>query len=228
VTALLARATTRLIPLALAIGLCAADVAMAQGPSGPPNALQGFSQNRDQPVHIDAATLEVRDKDKVATFLGNVRMIQGDTTMRCKTMKVFYDQDATPGAMTAAKPGPGGSQQIKRLEAIGNVQVTQKDQTATGDTGVFDMKSNTVTLLGGVVVTQGQNILRGERLVVDLTTGVSRVESKAGQSRVQGLFLPASAPEQKPGNTNAGQAAVGTPAGREPPKPHPAGPSGLY
>jgi LptA/(LptD N-terminal domain) LPS transport protein len=37
----------------------------------------GFSQNRDQPVHIEAATLEVRDKDKTATFSGNVRVTQG-------------------------------------------------------------------------------------------------------------------------------------------------------
>ena len=50
--------------------------------------------------------------------------------------------------------------------------VTQKDQTATGDLGLFDMKTNTVTLTGNVVMTQGQNVLRGERLVVDLTSGV--------------------------------------------------------
>ena len=55
--------------------------------------------------------------------------------------------------------------------------VTQKDQTATGDLGIFDMKTNTVTLTGDVVMTQGQNVLRGDRLVVDLTSGVSRVES---------------------------------------------------
>jgi lipopolysaccharide export system protein LptA len=57
------------------------------------------------------------------------------------------------------------------------------------------MKSNTVTLLGKVVMTQGQNVLRGDRLMVDLTSGVSRVESgKNGQGRVQGLFLPNSGP----------------------------------
>jgi lipopolysaccharide export system protein LptA len=221
-----------------AIGLL--SPAMAQAPSsGPPNALQGFSQNRDQPVQIDAATLEVRDKDKIATFLGNVRMVQGDTTMRCKTLLVFYDQDATPGTLTAAKPGPGGQQQIKRLEAKGGVLVTQKDQTATGDSGVFDMKANTVTLIGGVVVTQGQNVLRGERLVVDLTTGVSRIEADKG--RVQGLFLPSNAPETKPAETkpakcsgpacagNQSAGATNTSAvGREPPRAHPTGPSGLY
>ena len=204
--------------------------ALAQAPSGPPNALQGFSQNRNQPVQVESASLEVRDKDKIATFIGNVKMVQGDTTMRCKTMKVFYEQDAAPGTSTmpAAKPGPGGSQQIKRLEALGGVIVTQKDQTATGETGVFDMKSNTVKLLGGVVVTQSQNVLRGETLTVDLTTGVSHVESKAGQGRVQGLFLPGG-PDSKPGGTASPTAATGSTAGgREPPKPRPAGPTGLY
>ena len=183
-------------------------------PSGPPNALQGFSQNRDEPVHIDAATLEVRDKDKVATFSGNVHVVQGDTDMRCKTLVVFYEQDdnADKGqAMQAADPGPGGQQRIKRLEARGGVVVTQKDQTATGSTGLFDMASNTVTLTGNVVMTQGQNVLRGDKLVVDLTTGVSRVEStKSGQGRVQGLFLPGSGGPALPGSHNGSSGARGT------------------
>lgn len=190
---------------ALAVG----GGALAQPSKGPPNALQGFSQNRDQPVHIEAATLEVRDKDKVATFSGNVRVKQGDTGLRCKSLLVFYEQtNDEPGkeadkskTLTAATPGPGGQQKIKRLEARGGVVVTQKEQTATGDLGVFDMKTNTVTLSGNVVMTQGQNVLRGDRLVVDLTNGVSRVESgKNGSGRVQGLFLPGNgAPEIKPG-----------------------------
>ena len=70
----------------------------AAGSKGPPNALQGFSQNRDQPVQIEAATLEVRDKDKVATFSGDVQVTQGDTDMRCKSLLVFYEQDGERGA----------------------------------------------------------------------------------------------------------------------------------
>ena len=171
----------------------------ATQPSGPPNALQGFSQNRDEPVHIEAATLEVRDKDKVATFNGDVHVTQGDTDLRCKSLVVFYEQDNkngdTTSSLPAADPGPGGQQRIKRLEAKGGVVVTQKGETATGALGVFDMKTNTVTLTGNVVMTQGKNVLRGEKLVVDLTSGVSKVESgKDGHGRVQGLFLPGSAP----------------------------------
>jgi lipopolysaccharide export system protein LptA len=166
---------------------------------GPPNALQGFSQNRDQPVHIEAATLEVRDKQKEATFSGDVRVKQGDTGMRCKSLVVFYEQGSEGNAKTktmqAASPGPGGEQRIKRLEARGGVVVTQKDQTVTGELGIFDMKTNTVTMTGTpVIMTQGPNVLKGDKLVVDLTSGVSRVESgKNGQGRVQGLFQPGSA-----------------------------------
>jgi lipopolysaccharide export system protein LptA len=167
-----------------------------------PNAMQGFSQNRDQPIQIEAATLEMRDKKKEATFSGNVKVVQGDTTMTSKKLVVFYESSQAAGAppaanakgaaksappMQSATPGPGGSSSIKRLEARGDVRVTQKDQVVTGESAVFDTKTNLVTMLGGVVLTQGQNVLRGDRLLVDMTTGVSRVESDSG--RVQGLFI---------------------------------------
>jgi lipopolysaccharide export system protein LptA len=168
---------------------------------GVPNAVQGFSQNRDKPIQIDANSLEVRDKEKAATFKGDVKVVQGDTTMRCKTLVVYYEGGATPGAapapaastakptstMTSATPGPTGSSSIRRLEAKGGVIVTQKEQTVTGDTGDFDMKSNTVTMNGNVVLTKGDNVLKGDRLIVDMTTGVSRVEMK-NNGRVSGLF----------------------------------------
>ncbi len=190
--------------LGTVLAMPAAGAVAQQAGSGPPNALQGFSQNRDEPVHIESATLEVRDKQKEATFSGDVKVTQGDTGMRSKSLVVFYEQDGEGEAgksMKAATPGPGGQQRIKRLEARGGVIVTQKEQTATGDLGLFDMKTNIVTLTGNVVMTQGKNVLRGDRLIVDLTSGVSRVESgKGGQGRVQGLFLPGSAPaEMRPG-----------------------------
>jgi lipopolysaccharide export system protein LptA len=197
-----------LMPLLVAaLVMPAAGLRAQPAASGPPNALQGFSQNRDQPVHIEAATLEVRDKQKEATFSGDVRVKQGDTGLRCKSLVVFYEQGGEDAAKTktktmpAASPGPGGEQRIKRLEARGGVVVTQKDQTATGELGIFDMKSNTVTLTGNpVVMTQGPNVLRGEKLVVDLTSGVSRVESgKNGQGRVQGLFQGSGPADPKAG-----------------------------
>ena len=65
-------------------------------------------------------------------------------------------QQSGSKTLQAANPGPGGEQRIKQLEARGGVVVTQKDQTATGELGIFDMQTNTVTLTGNVVMTQGQ------------------------------------------------------------------------
>ncbi len=187
-----------------AFALMAGGEAWAQAAmSGVPNAMQGFTQNRDQPIQIEAASLEMRDKKKEATFAGNVKVVQGDTTMTSKTLVVFYDsssgqappppanskaaKSAPSAPMKSATPGPDGSSSIKRLEAKGNVVVTQKDQIVTGDTAIFDTKANLITMVGGVVLTQCKNVLRGDRLLVDMTTGVSRVESDSG--KVQGLFL---------------------------------------
>jgi lipopolysaccharide export system protein LptA len=62
------------------------------------------------------------------------------------------------------------------------------------------MKANTVTLQGNVVVSQGQNVMRGDRLVVNLTTGVSQVI--AGQSSPVKVLIQQSGSSQdgKPGS----------------------------
>jgi lipopolysaccharide export system protein LptA len=177
--------------------------AAAQGQQGAPNALQGFAVNRDQPVRIEASSLEVRDKSKIAKFLGGVKLTQGEMTMTCKALDVHYEdtkptqqanaQQATTPQATSALPGQGGSQQIRLVKALGGVKVTQKDQTATGDSGELDMRTNTVTLIGNVVITQGSNVIRGERVEVDLNSGVSRVLGKK-DGRVDLLLNPSTMP----------------------------------
>src|SRR6204780_1436071 len=111
--------------------IAAGDARAQSAATGVPNAMQGFSQNRDQPIQIEAASLEMRDKKKEATFTGNVKVVQGDTTMTSKVLVVFYEsssQNAPPPAanakgtatataksapapppMQAATPTPGGS-----------------------------------------------------------------------------------------------------------------------
>ena len=50
----------------------------------------GFSPTSDQPIRITSTSLEVHDKDHFATFSGNVHVVQGESTLRCKTLVVFY------------------------------------------------------------------------------------------------------------------------------------------
>ncbi len=150
-----------------------------------------MNDNQDQPIQIDAATLEVRDKEKMATFAGDVQVVQGDTTIKCQKLVVFYGPE--PGAAASASQAkrqhsqqpqpqqqqaqqptqqqagamPTRAQDIRRIEARGGVTVISKDQTANGDLGVYDLKKKTITLTGNVTVAQGKNVLHGERVVVD-------------------------------------------------------------
>src|SRR5262249_18460881 len=146
---------------ASAAAVAAQPAQPAQQPSG---AMQGFSANKDQPVKITANSLEVRDKIRQATFMGDVKLVQGDTNVACKTLVVFYEDAPSANKKKAApvegQQQGGASQQIKRAECKGDVLIVQKDQTASGELGVFDIKTNTMTLTGNVVVTQGQKVMR--------------------------------------------------------------------
>ena len=103
---------------ALALALMVAGDARAQGAmSGVPNAMQGFSQNRDQPIQIEAASLEMRDKKKEATFAGNVKVVQGDTTMTSKTLVVFYDSGPAPAPAGARLAHRSGARRVRDLGA---------------------------------------------------------------------------------------------------------------
>jgi lipopolysaccharide export system protein LptA len=183
--------------LQIAVPAAAQGVQPAQGGLFP----QGQGKDQDQPIQIDARSLEVRDKSKIATFSGNVKVVQGDTTMTCKTLVVFYGQElGIAGSKPVAAPPPNGTtgtvpdaQNIRRIEARGNVTVVSKDQTATGDVGIYDVLAKTITLSGGdVVVTQGKNVIHGERVVVNTLTGDAHVEATPGapQGRVRALIIP--------------------------------------
>lgn len=204
-----------LVLAAAAPGYAAAQAPHLPGPGGLPGL--GANQNSDQPVQIEAGTLEVRDKSKMATFSGNVQVVQGDTTMKCQSLVVFYGQEVGIGgdkpaapapAATPAKSTPGmpqNAQNIRRIEARGGVTVVTKDQNASGDLGIFDLKAKTITLTGNVTISQGQNIIRGERVVVDTATGNARVElsttgSTSTPSCVRALILPNKA-QSGAGNT---------------------------
>ncbi len=60
------------------------------------------------------------------------------------------------------------------------------------------------SLTGNVVVSQGQNVIHGERVVVDTVTGNARVESSEGGGTVPGRVRALILPNQKGQNGGSG------------------------
>lgn len=77
---------------------------------------------------------------------------------------------------------------LNRIEANGNVYFVTPDQSMRGDRAVYNMNDGTVVVTGDVILTQGQNVLTGGRLVYNVRTETARIES-AG-ARVRGVFYP--------------------------------------
>jgi lipopolysaccharide export system protein LptA len=150
----------------------------AQAGQGQLDTLQSPSANRAKPLQIEAATRELSDQDMAATFAGDVRVTLGETTIRCDSLAAYYERDDRSGGIKTAEPGPGGAQWIRRLVASGLVTFTYQNQTASGDFGVLELDAGLLTLTGAAAVTQGNVLLRGDRLTENLATGVIRMESE--------------------------------------------------
>jgi len=148
-------------------------------------AFSDFSTGSDKPIQIEADRLEVRDPEKLALYSGHVRVRQGDTILEAPELRVFYSGGGLSVGATGSANAAGSK--VSRIEAGPGVHVRSGDRTASGDRAVLDMANDLVTLEGNVILTQGANVVRGDRLIVNLATKQGRVEGR----RVQTLITPA-------------------------------------
>ncbi len=172
-----------------------------QGSNASPSGVFGGGRaaSTDQPIDISSNALEVQQAKQVAIFTGQVEAIQGDLRLKADTLKVHYRQKSAapaPGKPAVKTPAPAAAPaqddsmgSISRIEAIGNVFVSSPTETAQGETGDYDVDKKVVVLVGNVVITRGQSVLRGNKATVDMITGRSTMEVQPGQ-RVRGLFVP--------------------------------------
>lgn len=159
---------------AAALLACLAGLLLSAAPPA-----QAQDHDADQPIAINADSLEVLQKDRRAVFRGNVDAQQGRILLKADELEVHYSGKDGGGQVAGS---------ITRIDARGSVFVSSPTETAQGDVGVYDVGAKEITLTGKVVLTRGDNVVRGQRLVLNLATGKSRIEG--GRGRVRGYFVP--------------------------------------
>lgn len=113
----------------------------------------------DEPVQIQADKLEVRDSKGWAKFSGNVEVVQGSTVLKASKLTVYYSKDS-------GNKGPAGN--VQRIVATGKVAVRSGADQVTANSADIDMKNQVALLTGGVTLTQGNNIVQGCKLRINL------------------------------------------------------------
>lgn len=147
------------------IGFAATAAAMTGIHAGA-QALAGHNSNA--PVNYAADRIELQDRQNRVVLSGNVDITQAGLRLQAARTLVNYSD--------------AGSLRIQRIMATGGVTVTRGNERAAGEVAVYDFNRRVITMAGNVRLNRGGDTLNGGRLVIDLKSGVSSVDGRAGGS----------------------------------------------
>lgn len=147
--------------VAVATLVAGTSPAFAQGTS---LSFSGLNAVRGEPVEVRSDNLTVDNSTGETTFSGNAVLGQGDMRLAAQTITVVYT--------------PGDTTRITRMEASGGVTLVTAVEAAEAANAVYDLDGGTVQMSGSVILTQGPNVLSGDRLTVNLRSGQGSLQGR--------------------------------------------------
>ena len=156
---------------------CAASVVQA--------AAEAHKGTSNLPINVKSNDLTADNKGKTAVFTGKVVAKQGDVTIFCDKMTVFYGN--TQG-------------DVDKIEADGNVRIVQENRTGFASHGVYESRQGKITLTGGnPKVMQGADTVTGEII----TYFIDDERSNVSGGRVEAVIHPKPKNDAPPKTGNA-------------------------
>ncbi|MDB5477187.1 MAG: hypothetical protein JWP49_2698 [Phenylobacterium sp.] len=162
----------------LALALCAGGTASAQ-----------LAASSKAPVDVAGDHSEFVNSECLSTWSGNVEALQDNARLRTDVLKLYLEKTAKGGGAGSSSCG-----NLARMEAQGAIYYVTPQQRVHGDNAVYEASNDTLTLTGDVVAVQGQNVIRGTRMVINTKTGeghmVGAATGRNQPNRVRGVFYP--------------------------------------
>ena len=156
------------------------------------------------PIDVTADQLEMVDAQHLAIWRGNVEAVQNGNRLVSDVLNVYFSGKSAPGAAPAPPasthaPTAGGAGadwgDVERLVADGHVFYVSSDQTARGEHAVYEAAPDLITMTGDVVLVQGKNVTKGDKLVIEVKTNhavlTSTAQGRNRPERVRGVFYKA-------------------------------------
>ena len=136
------------------------------------------------PIRVNADRAEVLDKEKKVVLIDNVDITQGDARLRADIVTLEYG-----GSGDTQTTGLGANfGDIRTMTARGNVFYVTPDLKANGDLGVYVASADTITLTGDITLVRGEDVAKGDRLVMELAAGKTTLDG--GDSQVKMVINP--------------------------------------
>lgn len=129
-----------------------------------------YADNKNS-VEITAESMEWNKQLGQAIAKGNARAIRDQTTIKADRI--------------IAVLSPDNNQKITELQADGNVIFLKDKQLATGDKAIYFINQDKVIIIGNVELKRNSNIIKGEKLVIDFLSGLSKMEGSKSNEKVR-------------------------------------------
>ncbi|HWD68047.1 MAG TPA: LptA/OstA family protein [Caulobacteraceae bacterium] len=167
-------------------------------------ALAQIETNSNAPIDITANEAEVVNSKCLAIWKGAAEALQGDSRLRANTITVYQ----APKSKDAAGQQDCGA--TERVIADGNVYYVTPTQRAHGARAVYTAASDEIVMTGNVVVSQGKDVARGDKLIIKVSTKqftmMSTATGAGSPNRVRGVFYPKKADQPASGSAAAPEA----------------------
>ena len=173
------------------LAMLAASAALAQSPRPRGAAPAAPASDPNAPWDITAESSELFQQQRLLVAHGNVEAIQNQDRLRSPEVTVYYKE--RQGGPKPAGAQPGYSDQVDHIEAAGPVYYVTPTETVKGDHAYYDGATQTLTLTGNVILTQGKDVSTGDKLVSDRRTGHSVLSSNdpgVPARRVRAIIYP--------------------------------------
>lgn len=147
-----------------------------------------LSKQSDEPMEITSNKMEVFNENQVIVFSGNAMVKQGDKVLKSDKLFLYYkqkpDKKKKAGTIEIEKAGD-----LEKLEAQGNVSLTEGERIATGDEAVYFRDSGKIVLTGNAMLREGKNSIKGDRVIVFINENRGVVESNS-KKQVKAVIYP--------------------------------------
>jgi lipopolysaccharide export system protein LptA len=141
------------------------------------SALSGDAQ---QPIHIEADGLVVRDKEKTSIYSGNVRLNQGSLKILCEQLTLYFDD----------------SKELIRMKMTGTpatfrlLDDLQQEFRGQAEKMEYRISESTLILLNNAVFTHAGDTIESNQIQVDTNNGSVQAGGADSDGRVRMLILP--------------------------------------
>ncbi|MBN1613705.1 MAG: lipopolysaccharide transport periplasmic protein LptA [Deltaproteobacteria bacterium] len=145
--------------------------------------------DKNLPIQIVSDRLDAFSEKRVVVFSGNATATQGDRVIKSDHLYLFYRNRSQEKTERDADQQFGKKGDLQRIEAKGKVSITEGSRIVTGNEAIYYQDDQKIVMTGNAVMREGDNTIRGDRIIVLLNENRGIVESDPNK-RVTATIYP--------------------------------------